>query len=80
MKAAGNLIASIAEFTTGVQNGHDYLYSGLLFLFHHIHGNTTAVIDNRNTIISMDNYLNLSTVTGQGFVNTVIHDLVHQMV
>ena len=80
VQAAGNLIAAITEFTTGVKHSHNYLYSRLLFLFHHIHRDTTAIIDNRNTVILMDDYLNLSAVTGQGFVNTVVHNLVDKMV
>ena len=80
VQATGNLIATVAEFTTGMQHSHNYFNCRFFLFFHHVHGNTTAIIYNRNTIIRMDDYLNLSTVTGQGFVNTVVHNLVHQMV
>ena len=80
MQAAGNLVAAVTELTACMQYCHDNLNSRLLFLFHHIHGDTTAVIDNRNAVILMDNYLDITAVAGQSLVNTVVHNLIHQMV
>ena len=80
MQTAGNLITAVTELTACMQYCHNNLNSRLLFLFHHIHGNATAVIDNRNAVILMDNYFDITAVAGQSLVNTVVHNLIHQMV
>ena len=80
MQTAGNLVAAIAELAACVQHGHDNLDSRLLFLFHHIDGDTASIIDNSNAVILMDDDLNVAAIAGQRLVNTVVHNLIHQMV
>ena len=80
VQAAGNLIAAVAEFAAGVQHRHNDLDGRLLFLFHFIHRNAAAIINDRNAVILMDDDLDIGAVSGQGFVDAVVHNLVHQVV
>jgi hypothetical protein len=51
-------------------------------MFHgvNIHGNAAAVIGYANNVSLFDTHVNLTAVTGKGFVYTVIDNLIDQMV
>ena len=63
VQTTGNLITTIAKFTTSMKHGHNNFNSRLAFFFHHIYRNTTTVITNGNAIICVNGYLNIITKT-----------------
>ena len=63
-----------------MQLGHDHLHGGHAFLGMDIHRNTAPVIANSHAVVSVQNNSDPRTEAGHGFVNGVVHYLVHQMV
>ena len=78
MEAAGDRIAVAAEFPAGMEDSQDDFDSGLADLMHG-YGDTTAIIDDSNAVIFLDRHFDVRTISGQGFVDTVIDDFVDQM-
>ncbi len=79
MQAAGNLIAAVTEFAAGMQNSHNNLNGRFAYLMH-INRYSAPVIADGNTVVFMYFYFNQRTITGQSLVDTVIDNLIHQMV
>ena len=82
VQAAGHLVAGIfaAELAAGVQHGvHNgdsrNAQLGLVF-----HGDAAAVVRHFDDVAGLDGHLDVGAVPGQGLVNGVVHDLIHQMV
>ena len=80
VQTAGHFVGIMVKLTAGMENGQHHLHSGFVFRFVHIHGNTAAVVDDGNAVILMDHHLNVGSVTCQGFVNTVVHHFINQVV
>ena len=78
MQTAGNLITAVTEFTTGMQDRHNYFYSRFADLMH-FYRNTTAIITHSNTVIAVDSYIDRIAITCQSFVYTVINCFIYQM-
>ncbi len=80
VQAAGNLVGIAVKFTASVQLRHDHFSGRNAFFFVDTHRNTTAIIANRYAGIRVDCHGYRVGVTGQCFVDPVIHDLIHHMV
>ena len=80
VEAAGHLIAAAAEFAAGVEDREHHLQGGQAGLGLDIHGNAPAVVDDGDDVPFSDLDGNLVAVAGQGLVDGVVHDLVHQVV
>ncbi len=80
MEAAADLIAALVEFTAGMKHGEHNLESALVLFLVHIHGNAAAVVDNGYGIVGIDCHFYVGGIAGNGFIDGVVHDLVHQMV
>jgi hypothetical protein len=80
VKAAGDFVRFMVEFTAGVKSGHDHLEGRFLFVGMFLGGDAAAVVGDGYGIIlvQFDNYV--ITKTGHGFVHGVIHHLVDHMV
>ena len=80
MEAAGDLVAAVAEFSAGVEDGEhqghrrDFLHGVLL------DGNAAAVVGDAHAAVVEQGDIDLVAVTGQGLVDGVVHDLVDQVV
>ena len=80
MQAAGNLIASAAEFSAGMQNGkHDRNSRQTGFMLYP-YRDTASIIGNIHNVSRQQLYDNSVTESSQGLVNGIIHNLIHQMV
>ena len=79
MEAAGDLITAAAELTAGVEHRIDNLQSRFAGLGLDVNGDTAAVIGDGDGIAFIDDDVDLGAVSGQGFVDGVIHDLIDQM-
>ncbi|MNI98940.1 hypothetical protein D3C73_1578920 [compost metagenome] len=80
MQTPGHLISATAEFAACMQNGHDDFERGFLKLRILANRDSAPVVDNGDAVILMYDHLDLGTVSGQRFVDTVIHDFPHEMV
>ncbi len=80
VQAAGNLVALAAELAAGVQDGEHHLHRGDLLLGVLVHGDAAAVVDARDGVVLVNVHLDLVAVPGQGFVHSVVHHLVDQVV
>ena len=80
MQTAGNLIASAAELAAGMEHRENHLQSRLSGLRLDVHGDTAAVIGDGDGVAGVDGDGDMLAVAGQGLVDGIVHDLIHQMV
>ena len=79
MKASGYLVASIAEFSSGMKDRKHNLHRRKPRLFLYIHGYSPPVIHNGDRIVRIDSDLYGITISGQCLIHRVVNDLVYQM-
>ena len=70
----------MAELAARVQHRHDNFHGRFVLSGMVINGDTTAVIRDAYPAIGKDGYFDVMAVPGEGFINRVVHDLVHQVV
>ena len=80
MEAAGNFVRAFVELTAGVEDGEDDLEGAFVLFFMHVYGDAAAVVDNGYRVVLVDGDLDVRGVTGEGFVDGVVHNLVHKVV
>ena len=80
VQTAGHLVAVLAELTAGVQDGQNDLQGTAVLLGVHARRDTAAVILYRDGVVLVDADFDFVAEAGHRFVDTVIHDLVHQVV
>ncbi len=80
MEAAGDLIAPAAELAAGVQNGENHLQGALAGLLLGVHGDAAAVVGDADHVALFNGHLDMGAEARQGFVDGVVHDLIHQVV
>ncbi len=80
MQTARDLVGIAVELATGMQYGHNDLGRRLFLRRMHIDRNTTTVVFHRDRTINMNSYRDFVTVSGQTFINGVIHHFIDQMV
>src|SRR5690606_17302959 len=74
------LIGIVVEFSAGMQNGHDDLGGGASLFFVNVDGNSATIVRYRHGLIAVDDDPDRLAVSGQSFIDRVIHDLEHHMV
>ena len=80
VEAAGNLIAAAAELSAGVEDGKNHLQGGQAGLGLDVHGDATAIVGDSNGVALVDGDGDLIAEAGQGLVDSVVDDLVYQVV
>ena len=80
METAGNLVGTLVELTSGVEDGQHDLKGTLVFLLMHIDRDTTAIVDHGNRIVLIDGHLDMGTESRKSLVYRVVDDLIHKMV
>src|SRR5210317_320365 len=80
MQPSGNFIRMIVKFTTGMKFCHNHFNSRYFFLFMDTYRNSAPVIRHTDTVIRVNDHLNLAAKTSHGFIDTVVHNLVNQVV
>ena len=73
-------VAAAAELAAGVQDRHDDLDGGLVFGGVFIDRDASTVVDDLDAAVFLDRDLDVVGVAGQGLVDGVVDDLVHQVV
>ena len=79
MKTAGNFISSAAEFTAGMEHRMNDFHCRDAHLRMLVHRHTAAVIFHHDGIILLYGDMDVLAVSGQSFVDTVIHNFINQM-
>ena len=80
VQAAGDLVAGAAELAAGVQHGEHDLGGRLVVLGHDAHRDAATVVDHDHRVVGLDGDGDAVGIAGEGFVDRVVDDLVHQMV
>src|SRR4051794_14327470 len=81
VQAARHLVAAtVSELAAGVQDGEHDLDGRPALLLHDRHGDTAAVVDDRDRVVGMDRDLDRARVAGERLVDGVVHNLVHEVV
>ncbi len=80
MQTTGNFIGVVIKLAAGMQHGHDHFRRRNTLFFVNTGWNSATIILYRYGIISMNGDLNFTTVSGECFVDGVIHNLEYHMV
>ena len=80
MQAAGHLVAAPAELAPGVKDGKHHRHGGQAGFVLHAHGNAPAVVPDKHHVSRQQPHIDLVAKAGQGLVNGIVHNLVHQVV
>ena len=82
VQSAGNFVGRGIELAAGVQLGHHHLRRRNFFAVdvHVVHRNAAAVVDHRDGVVEVNGDVDFVGVTGQRFVDRVVHHFVDQMV
>src|SRR5579864_4122122 len=80
MQPARNFVGVGVELSAGVQLGHDDFRRRHAFLGVHVHRNAAAVVDYTKRIVFADGDIDFGAESGQRLVDSVVHDLVDQVV
>ncbi len=80
VQTAGDRVAAAAELAAGVQLGHHRLDAGDAFARHLIDGDASSIVHDAHTAVGQNRHFDVGGVAGQGLVDGVVDDLVHQMV
>ena len=80
VQAAGHLVALAAELAAGVEDGEHHLDGGDLLFRVFVDGDAAPVVVDRDRVVRVNPHLDLVAETGEGLVDAVVDDLVHQVV
>ncbi len=80
VKAARDLISAAAELAAGVEHGVYHLQGGTSGLGLDVHGDAPAIVGDLDDVAGQNVHRDVLTVTRQGLINGVVHDLVDQVV
>ena len=80
MQAAGKAIAAVGKFRAGVEPREDKFDPADAFLGMHVDGHAAAVVTDFDRTVAMQADVDFRGMAGEGFVNAVVDDFLHQMV
>src|SRR5262249_10253055 len=80
VQSAGTFVATAAKLAAGVQHRQDDLERRPLLHFVHVDWNAAAVVDHRDRAISVDGDQDIVAFAGERLVDTVVDNLVNQVV
>ncbi len=79
MQTTGDRVSAAAELTAGVEHRQDDLDGGLSLGAVHVDRDSAAVVDHPNRTVLEDRDRYGVAIAGQGLVDRVVDDLVHQV-
>ena len=80
VQAAGHLVGALVELTAGVEVGEHELERRDFFFRVHRDRDAAAVVFDGKGAVRMDLDLDALAITGEGFVDRVVDDLIHAVV
>ena len=79
METTGHFVAVLVELTSGMEDGHDNLQGGTMLLGMHACRDASPVVRHPDRVVGKYSHVNLVAITGHCLVDTIIDDLIHQM-
>ncbi len=79
VQAAGHLVALAVELAPGVKNGQNHLHRRPLVFRHEPCGDAATIIGHGDAAVRIDGYVDVGAVAAHHLVNSVVHDLIDQM-
>ena len=83
VQTAGNLVGVLVELAAGMQHAHDDFGRGalgfVLVVEFDAGGDAAAVVGDGNRVVGMDGDYDIVAMSGQCFVNGVVHDFEHHV-
>ena len=80
VQTAGDLVTVLVELTAGMQHGEHDFQSAAMLLLVHTRRDTTAVILDTDGVVFQNFHIHVRAIAGHGLVDTVIDNLIHQVV
>ncbi len=83
VQAAGNLVGRGVELAAGMELGEHHLHGRHHLAVahgHQVHRDAAPVIDHRDGVVHVNDYVDFLAIAGQGLVHGIVHHLVDQMV
>src|SRR5215203_79918 len=81
VEAAGDLVAAaVPELAAGVEDGEDDLCRRAPLFLHRLNRDAAAVVLDRAAVVRMEDDADGVAVAGEGLVDRIVDDLVHQVV
>ncbi len=74
MQTSGDLVCTSTELSAGVQYCHDGFNSAQTCFFMNSHRHSPAIVPDRNHIAFFYHHIDLTGISGQGFVYAIVHD------
>ena len=79
MQASRHLVGVVVELAARVEH-REHDFRGRPTALVHVDRNPASVVDDRDRVVDVDGDVDLVAETGEGFVDGVVDDLVHEMV
>ncbi len=80
METSRDLIGLLIEFSAGMEDREHDFKSTLAVLLHPVDRYPPAIVLNHKRTIAVDDDCDPAAVSGKGFINRVVYDLIDQMV
>jgi len=80
VEAAGDLVRVLVELSAGVELGQHHLEGADALLGMDVDGDAASVVVDPDHVALLDGHLHFGAVPGEGLVDRVVDDLVHQVV
>jgi hypothetical protein len=80
VKSTGHGVTAAAELSPGVENSEDNLNRRLTLCGVNIDGNSSTIVNDTNSAVLQNGYLDVVAIPCEGFINGVIDDLIDQVV
>jgi hypothetical protein len=80
VQTAGDLVAVLVELAAGVQHRHGHLDARELLHGVDVHGDAAAVVLDGDGVVGVNDHAHAVGITGQRFVDGVVHHFVHEVV
>ena len=80
METAAHLVATLVEFSAGMQYGHYDFQGALVLLFVHVYRNASTVVLYGDAVVLVDCDFYFCAISSQRFINGVVYGFIHKMV
>ena len=80
VQTAGHLVGTFVELSSGMEYGHYDFQGGLLFFLVKVHGDSSTVVLYCDGVVFVDCYFYMCAISGECFIDGVVHDFINQVV
>src|SRR5690606_12104282 len=80
VQTGGCFVSALVEFRACANRRHDQFERGSSSFTMNVNGNAAAIVADGYAAVEIDLYLNIAAIAAERFINTVINQLIDQMV